>query len=563
MYGTARFTWTDTVLQIHTLNVPLQKVRPSFRVQRWVRESINYANREVWAAGDGVHEIVGLVRYDEFPESLVEALAAGVKGTTITYYDGVEEYDCYLVEPGAVFDLDFDDLQSTEDWHLVEVRLRKTDGTAFGSSAFDGGVLFQLSPGHNAPAQGYTMNTFGNSLHRYVDKLGVLQYAGAANTLRVNWEWTNTITPYPDLPSFMVESPAATNLNDEDDVTVWGTTGTPVVTGSISDPAGGTDAYTVEDNSGASHEYVSYAIPFTGDAVKAVVFVVRENTMPSSGVQRLRITDTTLGNVVALDIDAWEEDGPSVTGTTGTYLGKVRLGNGYWALYALTVSVTAANTFEIRISPALTDSETGSIDVYRVRAYDDVVPFWSIVDQAANKNSEIIYWPYTHVPQESCGVVDFRELEIPNWTTESGTGRRILHIGNASNQDPRFFVWRVGSTDSYRVSHDMGGTSVTSTVDLNPSWGDRVQLFWWLFPDGSVQLAGRTQALGATAWSSLSWGTRSSALAFAGAWADERLYMGSVGTLGQARQLYYGLGMYRGSGASPRTLAARIGFLEA
>lgn len=137
LLGSATFTWTDGTGQTHNLRVPLQKVRPAFRGRRWVRESLDMTVREVWTTGY-VYEVVAEIRYEDAPQSLIDLLLAGWRGIAVTYNDGDgNSYACHLIEPsGDAVDAGWDDHQVALDEHRVEIRLRKTDGTAFNSAIF-------------------------------------------------------------------------------------------------------------------------------------------------------------------------------------------------------------------------------------------------------------------------------------------------------------------------------------------------------------------------------------------------------------------------------------------
>lgn len=139
IFGTAEFTYTSGGTQTHTLAVPLQQVRPSVRQKKWTRESINFANRETWYVPSGaVYEVVAVIRYDDSPQSLIDLLLAGAQDITVTYDDGVTTHACKIIGLPEEITVGFDELQQTEDWHRIEIRLRKTDGTAFASSIFTG-----------------------------------------------------------------------------------------------------------------------------------------------------------------------------------------------------------------------------------------------------------------------------------------------------------------------------------------------------------------------------------------------------------------------------------------
>ena len=130
LFGETKFTW-NTGADEHLLRVPLQQIRAAGRSRSFVSESLDYTVRQVITIGQ-VHEIVALIRYDDDPTALVEFLFAGISGEVITYDDGTNQIDCYLIEPtGEEFDLDLEDDANIFRENSVEVRLRKTDGSAF------------------------------------------------------------------------------------------------------------------------------------------------------------------------------------------------------------------------------------------------------------------------------------------------------------------------------------------------------------------------------------------------------------------------------------------------
>lgn len=137
-FGSAKFTYTDGTSETHNLTIPLQKVIPSVRFgMKRTRESLDLANHETWWTGTA-YEVVAQIRYDDAPQSLIDLLLAGGKGITITYDDGDgNTVSCKLVAPGEeVITPDFDEDQEAFDEHVIEIRLRKTDGSAFGGWIF-------------------------------------------------------------------------------------------------------------------------------------------------------------------------------------------------------------------------------------------------------------------------------------------------------------------------------------------------------------------------------------------------------------------------------------------
>jgi hypothetical protein len=333
----------------------------------------------------------------------------------------------------------------------------------------------------------YTFTRSG-AVGKYTDSAGVLQDA-AANIARFDWLWidnTGAIEVSPDTRSLLVDRTRINLVSSDDFSAGWTSAGTPVITTGVSDPAGGTAAYTIADDDVVVQEYKVRTLTFTGNAVKAVVFVVRFNTMASAGNQGLQLWDDTAGALrLQLDISAWSNGAPTVAASTGTYLGKRHIGNGYWALYAQSSLVTAANTNRLIVVPALTLTATGAIDVYRANAYNAVDPPLSILDASETMNYDLWYAAYTHVPQEVTHLIEFVDGMSPSY---SGA-YRVMQIGNVGGTGARFQIHRDSGSDSYVVqSFNRAGANVFSSVDINPAWGNRIRIRAVHFADGSVQI---------------------------------------------------------------------------
>jgi len=151
LQGNAAFVWDSTSAGtgVLMLRAPLRAVRTSVRQTMFVHEDLDYSVREVTTSGSGVHELVADMRYEDAPATLAEFLLFGMRGGTITYVPDLTDqqryWDCYLVEPGgspglseaqasaglATVDMDGASGSPGHEWLQMEIRLRKTDGTAF------------------------------------------------------------------------------------------------------------------------------------------------------------------------------------------------------------------------------------------------------------------------------------------------------------------------------------------------------------------------------------------------------------------------------------------------
>lgn len=180
---------------------------------------------------------------------------------------------------------------------------------------------------------------------------------------------------------------SGTNIQEEDDLDKWGKVGSPTITSGVSDPLGGTDAYTVADTSAVERQYIGEAVDFTTTGKKAASFEIKEGTMPASGVQTFGIYDNDAAVWRSkMDISAWVSGEPTITANTGVLLEKYQYGtSGWWKVIPETTSAldhTNANVVSIQpIPPGV--GTTGAINVFRVRVYEpdtaqvrrDLAPF--------------------------------------------------------------------------------------------------------------------------------------------------------------------------------------------
>lgn len=357
---------------------------------------------------------------------------------------------------------------------------------------------------------------------KYTDSDGVLQDA-AADTLRREYLWLDGVYDLaPDTAAGLFEA-ARENLVTSDDISAWSVSGTPVVTGSVSDPAGGTGAFTVADNDGAAGEYVIRNVTFTGGSglTRGVVFVIRKNTEASTQPLTFGIHDASVGWRIQLNVPVgnWVDGEPAVTASIGTYLGKRYLGNGFWAIYGQATSVNSANTNRVLIMPTNNSAETGSVDVFRVNVYDVATPSYSIVDASETRNADTHVQDWLHAPQAMTVYVKLLE-----WGTLATTGGYVFHVGADTTADPYFSIYSTGSF--YQAVHSPVAASL-STLAVAPTYGQIVELCAQVDQNGAVLLF---QSLDGGA---LATGTQGSDQGFAAAWSDDIANIGGTGLVPQ------------------------------
>jgi hypothetical protein len=321
---------------------------------------------------------------------------------------------------------------------------------------------------------GYTATRSG-TIGPYVDFDGVLR-AAAANIPRVDWQ---------DGDAYLLLEAARTNLVTSDDISAWTNNATGMsVNSSISDPAGGTGAYDIVGDGTVTTQGKYTTVSFTGNAVKSALFVVKEDTMPASGVQSLTVYDQSAAQFrLRLDITAWSDGQPTITETTGTHLGSQYIGNGFWAVYGQTTSVTAANTHFV-IVYSNRSASAGTITVYRANVFDATVPSYSILDASETRNADSFYADFPYPPQEMTVYAQWHEAG----TAFISGSPSIVEVGDFAT-DGTIQIRRDNSSGDGR--YDCALQSLGSHVSLSePSatvtYGDSVEFVAQVASSGAV-----------------------------------------------------------------------------
>jgi hypothetical protein len=131
--GSAEIRWVEdgTEVETHLLRVPLQQVRAAGRSRHQVSESIDFTVRNTITLAQ-VYEIIATIRYDDDPIGLVRLLMAGFRGEILTYDNGTDVFDVYMIEPSEeAFEVAMDDNYNIFQEGRMELRLRRTTGEPF------------------------------------------------------------------------------------------------------------------------------------------------------------------------------------------------------------------------------------------------------------------------------------------------------------------------------------------------------------------------------------------------------------------------------------------------
>lgn len=143
----------------------------------------------------------------------------------------------------------------------------------------------------------------------------------------------------------------------------WVDVSTPVVTGSVADPFGGTGAYTIDDNNAAAVE--ARRLPLTVASGRIVAAVcIKAGT---ATVSRFGLRDDTAAAWLHSVTATWSGGVPTVAteSGTGTVYGTVSLGSGWYLALFDATGATGANDNELYLYGASgTASTTGTTSYY-------------------------------------------------------------------------------------------------------------------------------------------------------------------------------------------------------
>lgn len=453
----AALTWTDPTdttgtERVHLLSVPLRQLTPGYSQTSYWSQSLDKTATQVYSVGTGAHELVGMVRYDQSRQSLLDLVRAGALNTTLTYYPNLDDtgvsYAVKLISPVSLdaltLQLDqqrglFGDLQ-------VELRFRQTNQASFQPLYTASPVLFKYAAGESL--SGATFSRAGTAT--YASKgVGTLTTA-SSGAARIEW-WDLDGDGWRETPTLLLEG-ASTNLVIYSTAFgSWTAVNAPVLTGSQADPAGGTSATLIADTDAVNQSAVTITPTFTGNAVKSVSLWVKQGTSLAASGSDIQLTDTTATADRLLATVTWTNGTPSVAMTTGTFLGQDRWTGGWWRLRFQTTSVTAANTNVLKVIPAHTAAQTGNLYAYGVQAEDlpQATSYIATSGSTVARVRDAVTWPAAFRTQTL--TVYLRHIaESP--LTGVATGRVPLAIGTGT------------TLTQYRLAATSGGATLTAQV---------------------------------------------------------------------------------------------------
>lgn len=218
------------------------------------------------------------------------------------------------------------------------------------------------------------------------------------------------------------------------------------------------------------------------------------------------------------------------------------LPNGWYHCEATCDVLSGGSTAQVLVGPADADGDESMAGAGAPYVYffgpqwemDAKEPSSLMLAAGSSRGAEAFsdVFPYTLAQLAAMGgatlYLDFIEGLVPTWSPEGGSDRRLVNVGGGSA--PAIDITRPASGDGYRLNHYAAST-VTSTVDLNPARGNRIQLAAQFLPTGAVRLLGRKNGVTDAD------GGASSALTPSSG-GDGLIRLGGVGTVARGIQEY-------------------------
>lgn len=361
--GKAILSWTDTdditTERVLLLREALRELRPGHDQSVFVADSLDKTNRQTFTVGEGVDELVGVIRFQDDQQGLLDLIKAGAKGRTITYVPDVRDadrrYACVLIAPLSPIALGGDSDRGVSHGELeVEIRLRKTDETPFADPwkqdrlfSFRAGGRLEEATYSRADVASYAALAGGNGY-------GTLTTA-ASGAARTHWMSTNTSAGPRTFPTLLLEDQRTNRClqNRNLNTTVWAWNGTGTLTTGQSDPWGGTNATLLNDATTTVTVERRQTIAITAATRAVISILVKAHSTVGTGSFRLYTTNAATTNIRGTI--TWSSRKPTVTATVGTLVDEPERWRGEFYRFGVrsTGNLTTGNRF-LGIRPAST-----------------------------------------------------------------------------------------------------------------------------------------------------------------------------------------------------------------
>ena len=543
--GRAAITWSSTgdtnTERVHLLDVPLRELRPAHSLTHFTRESLDKSTIETFTLGSGAHELVGAIRYDGNPQSLMDLIVAGSENRTLTYYPDLNDpdvsYACLLVAPRSPAELSLDPQRGMFGDQSAELRLRRTDESRFHPLYVASNVLFWYRAGDTLSAATFTRADSG----RYYAKGYGAVTTASTNIARIEYHDTDS-DGVRETPSLLLEA-GRTNLclrSETLDNASWTKSDTTISADAATAPDGVATADAIVEAATTATHYINQTFAgLSNDTVYTFSVFLKAWSGRDFGSIETRSKANAL-QITYFDIST------GAIGTNGhTNAFMERLASGWYRCSVTRDVATGATTPEVNIGIADADNSSTYLgDVTKgiyawgaqVEAGIGVSAYIPTTSASVARAVDQLSFPFVARPQAMTVYARFVERGSVINTPVQG---RLFEIGASSPTQP---LLRVLVSTGYRAQHvNLAGTSVTTTaLGSTPAFGQLVELAVQLSGVGAVTLlqsinGGAVSDSGAT-----------SAATLAQTWSDDVLWLNSVGTTTPGLNAFLSVAIVRG-----------------
>lgn len=517
----------------HVLRVPLQDVTPAADPGVvGTRTSLDGTTREVFSVGNPIHEVEATIKFDHAPESLIQMLAAGARGDTLTFYPDVanagQSYQVEQVEPAGRQVARLSEVRGIFQEFDVTFRFRKADGTAFGPELFSG-LLFSYRAGWDLSRATFSRSDGGSAIATYTDIDGTLATAGAG-LARDGHYVTDEDGNWVRSTKLEAARTNSITRSEEFDHADWTKEDASIVADDTEAPDGSTTAdKIVEDATSARHGIYgsTYLTPGSAEQVAWSVF--------AKAAER-DILRVEFGGTSYDDVAAWFDLSSGTVGTTNDPTTSASLdrtlieslGGSWYRCTIVATSDGSTATALPRFGPADADgnasySGDGSSGIYAwgaqlERAVAFPSSYIATTSSPVTRSVDSLSFPFNHDPQ--AGTMYAKWVDRGTSTINNARVAKVGADGFAGSA--RWYIAH-NSLGQYAVGHRNDTGEVSTIAGAAVSVGDVVEFVGQLYSDGSVQ--GHISINGG----SLTSATRTSANTLAGAWGASTINVNSAG----------------------------------
>lgn len=369
-FGRAGIGWTSTedsnTERFHLLEAPLRENVASHTLSAYRSESLDKTNVQTFAVGNGAYELVGRVRFDNHPHSLIDLIKAGSQGKTLTYYPNLDDpdvaYACALIAPFSPADLALDAQRGDFGEQSVELRLRKTDETAFQDLLLGSNILLNYRAGDSLADWSFSR---ADGAHYVAKGLGTLSSANSGKA-RLTWISTAGSTGVRNQPALLLERSQTNRVTWSEKFSTWTSVGAVALTSGQADPKGGTAAWLLTDASTSQLRGKTLPVTIVATSRAGVSIHMRQGTTASTAGVLYRLRATTANVNRAAVTVTWAQGKPTATVNTGSSWEPPMALRGAWWRISLrgTTLTSTGQTHQVEIYPGGTTGVGNKGNVY-------------------------------------------------------------------------------------------------------------------------------------------------------------------------------------------------------